>query len=741
VVPPQPPRRRKKKLVERDYAEQVKRIKTALSRAGINYADLIDDNPDDVEDLEQGLNGLKTSPSSTADYASPGRGHDRQRFGPFAGASQSLDEALQNSSDDEYEGPTLDHAYDTVFPDDSGFPFVVGGSMASVASSHPSPTKIFQLWQKYIDNVEPLLKVIHVLTLQNQIINAMADTARIPRPLEALMFAIYYAAVTSMTDDEVRGYFDEDKTVLLSKYHMATQQALVNAGFLRSTELMVLQALLLYLLCIRRSVDPRSQFLLVGVAVRMANRLGLHQGGKDHDLTPFEREQRRRLWWQIVIHDKRLAEITGSELSALATCGGCAFPLNVNDSDLNIHAKEAPPPHQGPTEMLFSLTRIELTVATTPSSLRPMETSSGNVMQKPRVHYNPSASSQDVVSHVAQNLPCDLDSFCAYIENTYLKHCDHKIPLHYFTLLMTRQALCKLRIIDFMRRDNQESLGDAERLHFFEEAIRVVEIDNVIQTEPLVQRFKWYTEQHFPLPSFIFLVWELRRRTMGELCERAWNAILENHESRGFARNMRTPLHILLGSGIIKAWEARVAAESQIGRQLQTPSMVNMVRGILTRAKRTAPAPASAQTTAPGPGPASAPRPPIGGVSSGGIHTTGHRPPPAPAPAPMAGVASVAPQSEYKPLMTNTSPGMYNAVTRPPMQEPSPQLSNTSMMNDSIMLGGFDETNGQVFAESPVSGGMDGPMDWNQFVTFSSFGGFNPHYFLQHPGYPAMGGQ
>jgi len=129
--------------------------------------------------------------------------------------------------------------------------------MASVASSHPSPTKIFQLWQKYIDNVEPLLKVIHVLTLQNQIINAMADTARIPRPLEALMFAIYYAAVTSMTDDEVRGYFDEDKTVLLSKYHMATQQALVNAGFLRSTELMVLQALLLYLVSVPKHSDRR----------------------------------------------------------------------------------------------------------------------------------------------------------------------------------------------------------------------------------------------------------------------------------------------------------------------------------------------------------------------------------------------------------------------------------------------------------------------------------------------------
>lgn len=134
-----------------------------------------------------------------------------------------------------------------MFDSNDGFPFIVGGSRASVKPSHPSPIQIFQLWQIYISNVNPLLKITHTPTLQAQIISAGANTAKIPEPLEVLMFAIYFSAVTSMSDDEVHSTFDEDKAVLLGRYHNATQQALVNAGFMRSDDLMVLQALLLYL--------------------------------------------------------------------------------------------------------------------------------------------------------------------------------------------------------------------------------------------------------------------------------------------------------------------------------------------------------------------------------------------------------------------------------------------------------------------------------------------------------------
>lgn len=134
-----------------------------------------------------------------------------------------------------------------MFENSDGFPFVVGGAVASVTNAHPTAIQMFQLWQIYINNVNPLLKVTHTPTLQAQIITASANPAKIPKPLESLIFAIYFAAITSLTEDEVQSTFGEDKAILLGKYHNATQQALINAGFMRSSELVVLQAFFLYL--------------------------------------------------------------------------------------------------------------------------------------------------------------------------------------------------------------------------------------------------------------------------------------------------------------------------------------------------------------------------------------------------------------------------------------------------------------------------------------------------------------
>jgi hypothetical protein len=137
-----------------------------------------------------------------------------------------------------------------MFENNDNFPFSVGGPAASVTSSHPSAIQIFQLWQIYISNVNPLLKISHVPTLQGQIVAAGANPSKIPRPLEALMFGIYFIAITSLKDEEVQSTFGDDRSVLLAKYHTATQQALVNVGFMRSTEIMVLQAYTLYLVSV-----------------------------------------------------------------------------------------------------------------------------------------------------------------------------------------------------------------------------------------------------------------------------------------------------------------------------------------------------------------------------------------------------------------------------------------------------------------------------------------------------------
>lgn len=117
----------------------------------------------------------------------------------------------------------------------------------TVTDLHPSPVHIFQLWQVYLNNVNPLLKVTHTPTLQGQLIEAAANPAKMPKPLEALLFSVYFVAIMSMTADEVMDMFKEEKQRLMSRYHRGTQQALINAGFMTSSEVVVLQAFFMYL--------------------------------------------------------------------------------------------------------------------------------------------------------------------------------------------------------------------------------------------------------------------------------------------------------------------------------------------------------------------------------------------------------------------------------------------------------------------------------------------------------------
>ncbi|KAF3767727.1 hypothetical protein M406DRAFT_226655, partial [Cryphonectria parasitica EP155] len=594
VVPPQPPRRRKKRPHERELIDRLKKYESLLSQHGVDFEPigqaLRSSDPsaiDEVDELEHGIEGLKTSPSSTGDAQTPVvLIHDYR----------SQDYPFRDSSDDGSDGPLIHQAFDKMFDGSDGFPFAIGGSIMSITELHPPTVQIFQLWQIYLENVNPLLKIIHTPTLQSQLIEAAANPAKIAKPLEALLFSIYYIAVLSLTDEEVLERFKEEKSRMMSKFHRATQQALINAGFMRSPDIVVLQAFFTYLIAVRQNVDPRALFCLIGIAVRVANRMGLHQDAEQFHFAPFEVELRRRLWWQLVIFDKRIAEITGSTITALSSSrGDCRPPLNINDPDLHVNAKEPIQPHTGPTEMLFSLTRIELTVAADPEGARPVANLAGSSSGgKQTWHYSPSPVSSDVFTNATRhNLPlANLNDYIKYLEETYLNHCDNKIPLHSFTFLMTRQAICKLRLIDYFSRGYLQRFPDpntmsapdrAVRDAMFSEAIQVIEYDNVIQSEESLLRFKWYTFMHFPFPPFAFLATELRFVTTGDLCDRAWAAIIDNHEKRRMTDNLKSPMYTAIGSTLLRAWDAHEAAEAQLGRSLPQPRVITVMREVLKK--------------------------------------------------------------------------------------------------------------------------------------------------------------
>ena len=119
----------------------------------------------------------------------------------------------------------------------------------SLTSLHPNPLHIFKLWQTFLQNVNPLTKLLHTPTAQQQILEATSDLAGISKEFEALMFCIYCLAVVSLSDKEVQNSFGEEKPVLLARYRRGAQLALAKAGILRTSSIVMLQAFLLYLVC------------------------------------------------------------------------------------------------------------------------------------------------------------------------------------------------------------------------------------------------------------------------------------------------------------------------------------------------------------------------------------------------------------------------------------------------------------------------------------------------------------
>lgn len=155
-----------------------------------------------------------------------------------------------NDSDGSYDNAdevVVKKAIDQSFGDDGHLLFGLHKTGIELYSLRPDPVQIFRLWQIYLDNVNPLLKVTHAPSLQRRIIEAASNIATISPTLEALMFGIYCMAIQSLVGDDVHAQFGSSKEELLTRYQYGCQQALSRCRFLRSSDCDCLTALYLYL--------------------------------------------------------------------------------------------------------------------------------------------------------------------------------------------------------------------------------------------------------------------------------------------------------------------------------------------------------------------------------------------------------------------------------------------------------------------------------------------------------------
>jgi hypothetical protein len=88
---------------------------------------------------------------------------------------------------------------------------------AVVTSLHPSIPQIWLLWHIYSENVDPLYKIFHAPSFERELLRGVQDLRAMNADVETLLFAVYFAGIVSLTNEDCLDKFDETKLVLLKR--------------------------------------------------------------------------------------------------------------------------------------------------------------------------------------------------------------------------------------------------------------------------------------------------------------------------------------------------------------------------------------------------------------------------------------------------------------------------------------------------------------------------------------------
>ncbi|TQV96344.1 fungal specific transcription factor domain-containing protein [Cordyceps javanica] len=391
--------------------------------------------------------------------------------------------------------------------------FIFGYRSADVDLSklHPMPSHATFLWSVFQENVEPLLKVLHVPTIDALLREARQNVATLSPADEALIFVIYFSAITALEPEEVQTNFGADKSALLAQYRFAVEQALAKANFLNTSDITVLQAFTLFLLVGRRHDDSRFCWSLTSLIVRLAQGMGLHRDGTHFNLPPFETEMRRRLWWALITLDLRSGEELGTDMVIPDGGYDTQLPLNINDVDISKDAKEFPEPREGRSDCAVAVVRYEICAmarrihcASSAMALRP-ETSS-------------IAEKEQMLIEVYQR-----------IEDKFLRHVvDEMDPLYWVVAMITRVIMAKTCLVIYhplLFPGAEEQLSNEVRQRLYVAAIEIIECNHKLGTDPRCKQYRWLFKTYTTWHAISYVLVETCRRPWTPLVERAWHAV------------------------------------------------------------------------------------------------------------------------------------------------------------------------------------------------------------------------
>ncbi|KAL7620523.1 hypothetical protein AAE478_009518 [Parahypoxylon ruwenzoriense] len=419
---------------------------------------------------------------------------------------------------------------------------------------HPPADHIRFLTATFFRNVDMILKILHRPTIEAALL-ALADApspgfarAQLSPDREALFFAVYHAAAASLPAAACVARLGRPREDLLRSYAAGVEHLLVRAHYLNSSSLEALQALTLYVACLRshnshspRRSGSRACWALLSLPVRLAQALRLHREASNAHLRPYEAELRRRLWWQLIVLDIRASEDRGTTTVVARNSYDTRLPLNVNDADFG-PATPADAPlveRQGPTDVTFSLCTAQ---------------SSGIFLYVEHAQgaggssSSSSAGAQAGAPKPPQQNVDETIRHAQHLESQFVTGADQQHPGSYLASVTVRLIILKLWLIvqyplhPYRRRRPpaaQPQQAQAQNAVFPHEAtlrtaVSIMELDGYIQNGPYGDRFRWWADtyvQWHPLAVALTELYSQHARAQAQpqqtrdLVDRAWSVV------------------------------------------------------------------------------------------------------------------------------------------------------------------------------------------------------------------------
>lgn len=310
---------------------------------------------------------------------------------------------------------------------------------------------------------------------------------------------------------------------------------------------------------------------MLGIAIRIAQRLRLHDETQNSKCTVFEAEMRRRLWWALVLLDSRVSSVANSVSSTLVPTWDCKIPANIGDAELRPDMVEAPLIQGHPSDAIFSVVRCEI----------------GEYIRHSPLHIDLTNTRLSVLAKHGR-----ANDNVAELEKVVEKHlgsCREENPIQFMTIWANRAQLAKLHLVERSARpasSPDEQFG-ADAMN---QALQLLQCDTTLMKAPSVKGYHWFLRQHLPFVAYIHIMQDLQARSNsandGPRIEEAWRALNDNFVARFSTANACSGTHFKAFTNLVLgAWETMEAKYRDGGRT--TPGLMLTVRQKLADAALT----------------------------------------------------------------------------------------------------------------------------------------------------------